>query len=69
MENILPIGSLFLMLIGGLITVKVELGKRPTFKEVEDRFVEEKVCGERSKNMQSDIKEIKADVKVLLQRK
>ena len=45
MDFILP-GSLFLFVLGGLIAVKVDLAKRPTWKESRKTFKETSLCDE-----------------------
>lgn len=43
MEYIIP-GGFLVFMIGSLIAVKVELGKRPTFRDTDDKYKEVKVC-------------------------
>ena len=49
-EYIIP-GSLLLFCIGGLVVVKVELAKRPTFDQANKKYKEENVCDEVHKRV------------------
>lgn len=65
METVLPISGLIILLVGGLVAVKVEMAKRPTFKEVDAVYKKEEVCDEIHKSVNEkldDIPDIKTTV-------
>lgn len=65
MIEYLPIGGLTVFVIGGLVAVKVELAKRPTFKEADDKYKNTAVCNEIHKAAEEKLKcipEIKESV-------
>lgn len=43
-SEIIPIGALTLFYIMGLVAANKEISKRPTFREIEDKYTEAKVC-------------------------
>ena len=68
MDNLvpyLPISGFILVVIGGLISVKVELTKRPTYDDADKRYKDSKVCDEIHKNITEKLEclpEIKKNV-------
>lgn len=44
LTDIVPIGALMVFYITSLIVANKEISKRPTFKEIEDKYTEQKVC-------------------------
>ena len=69
-------GGLFLLFISGIICLNKEVAKRPTYKEVEDKYTEIKLCKEVHKNedeklaclpeMKDTLTEIKTKIDMLL---
>ena len=49
--ELIPVGAVTLLFIGGLIAVNKEVAKRPTFKEIEDKYTEQNLCAEIHKNV------------------
>lgn len=47
----LPLGGLAVLIIGSIIAVKVELAKRPTFKDTDAKYKDTKVCDEIHKSV------------------
>jgi len=44
-------GGVFLFFLGSIYTLNREITKRPTFKEMEERYTEKKVCDEIHKSV------------------
>ena len=60
-----PVAGLILLVAGSIVAVKVQLAKRPTFKEADSRYKNEKVCDAVHKSVDeklSCIPEIKETV-------
>lgn len=78
MELIIPSG-LFLLMIGSIIAVKVELAKRPTFKDTDEKYKEVKVCDVIHKSVTEKLKcipdikttvtQIETKIDILLEKK
>ena len=49
--ELIPVGAVTLLFIGGLIAANKEIAKRPTYKEMEDKYTERKLCDEIHKNV------------------
>lgn len=49
--ELIPVGAVTLLFIGGLIAANKEIAKRPTYKEIEDKYKEQKVCDEIHKSV------------------
>lgn len=50
------IGGLLLLIIGMIVAVKVELAKRPSFKEADDRYKDTKSCTAVHKSVDEKLK-------------
>ena len=53
--ELIPAGAITLIFIGGLIAVNKQIAKRPTYKEVEEKYTEIKLCGEIHKNLNEKV--------------
>lgn len=63
--ELIPAGAVMLLFIGGLIAVNREIAKRPTYKEIEDKYTEKELCKEIHKSVREKldcIPEIKTKV-------
>ena len=71
MEYIVP-GGLLAFMIGSLIVVKVELAKRPTLKDADDKYKNKEVCDEIHKSVDEklscipEIKETVIEIRTIL---
>jgi len=54
-EEVLLNGGVFLFLLTSLVAVKVELSKRPTFRDSEKKFRDQPVCDERHKSVEEKL--------------
>lgn len=52
----LPWGALVVFIIGSVIAVKVELAKRPTFKDADKKYKGSQVCDEIHKSVDEKLK-------------
>ena len=62
----IPIG-LMALFIGGLIAVNKEITKKPTYKEVEDKFTEIKLCNQIHKSVDEKLECIPEIKKTVIQ--
>ena len=51
-----PVAGLILLVVGSIVAVKVQLAKRPTFKEADSRYQNEKVCDTIHKSVDEKLK-------------
>jgi hypothetical protein len=49
-EELIPAGTVTLIFICGLIAVNKQIAKRPTYKEIEEKYTEIKLCNEIHKS-------------------
>ncbi|KKM05281.1 hypothetical protein LCGC14_1755720 [marine sediment metagenome] len=71
MEYVIP-GGLFVLMIGSLIAVKIELANRPTFDHTDEKYKNKEVCDAIHKSVDEklscipEIKETVIEIRTIL---
>ena len=50
-EEFIPFGAVTIIFIGGMIALNKGISKRPTYKEIEEKYTQTKLCEQIHKNV------------------
>jgi len=58
MDNIIPLGGILIFILTSLMWIRTELGKRPSFKHLEEDYQRKDVCNETVKRIEEKLNHI-----------
>ncbi len=58
MDNVIPLGGLLIFILASLMWTRTELGKKPSFKRMEEDYQRKDVCGETVKRIEGKLEYI-----------